>query len=49
MIDGLDLDQWYFAAPRLEFENLAMNAGDMMARGQHPSMDSGWAEYDLGI
>lgn len=51
--DGLD--QWYFAAPGVEFENLAMNAGDMerhfniMAHGKHPSMDSGWAEYDLGI
>lgn len=47
-----DLSLWEFAAPPEDFENLAMNVGDMdrrfhdMARGQYLAMDGGWAEYD---
>lgn len=47
-----DLSLWDLAAPREDFENLAMNVGNLdwgfhdMARGQYPGMDGGWAEYD---
>lgn len=45
-----DLSLWDFAAPRENFEILAMNVGDMdfhdIARGQDLGLDGGWAEYD---
>ncbi|KAG6366454.1 hypothetical protein INS49_000631 [Diaporthe citri] len=47
-----DLSLLDFAAPREDFQNLAMNMGGMdqgfddIWRGQYPGMDGGWAEYD---